>query len=87
MSITNNHNVNNSLEFEYYSYHMDDLINLHNKLKKDNICLGIMNNSKSSEFINIIMKNLHFKDKVDNETRDNEYSDNENIEQDIILQK
>tara|TARA_B100000401_G_C52454526_1_gene553563 strand:- start:89 stop:487 length:399 start_codon:yes stop_codon:yes gene_type:complete len=75
----------NTNEFEYYTKHMDDLIDLHYELKEDNSYLGIMNTSRPFKFVTIIMRNLYFQNKDDNETRDNEYSDNENIEQDIIL--
>ena len=75
----------NTNEFEYYSKNIDNLIKLHYEIKNDNKYLGIMNTSKCSKFVNIIMKNISFKNKDNNEN--NQYLDNENIEQDIILTK
>ena len=70
----------NTNEFEYYSKNIDNLIKLHYEIKNDNKYLGIMNTSKSSKFVNIIMKNISFKNKDIDEN--NEYLDNEN---DIIF--
>ena len=50
----------NTNEFEYYSKHMDDLIDLHQELKNDNTYLGIMNTSRPFKFVTIIMRNLYF---------------------------
>ena len=76
----------NTNEFEYYARHMDDLIDLHQELKNDNIYLGIMNTSRPFKFVTIIMRNLYFQNKdSDDEQEKNEYTDNDNIEQDIIL--
>jgi len=73
----------NTNEFEYYSKNIDNLIKLHYEIKNDNKYLGIMNTSKSSKFVNIIMKNISFKNKDIDEN--NEYLDNENNENDIIF--
>tara|TARA_B110000305_G_C19263950_1_gene550961 strand:+ start:90 stop:347 length:258 start_codon:yes stop_codon:yes gene_type:complete len=70
----------NTNEFEYYSKNIDNLIKLHYEIKNYNKYLGIMNTSKSSKFVNIIMKNISFKNKDIDEN--NEYLDNEN---DIIF--
>lgn len=73
----------NTNEFEYYSKNIDNLIKLYYEIKNDNKYLGIMNTSKSSKFVNIIMKNISFKNKDIDEN--NEYLDNENNENDIIF--
>ena len=76
----------NTNEFEYYSKHMDDLIDLHQELKNDNTYLGIMNTSRPFKFVTTIMRNLYFQNKdSDDEQEKNEYTDNDNIDQDIIL--
>ena len=54
VSLHNNNDVQNEIdntyEFEYYSYHTDDLIDMHNELKNNFMYLGIMSTSKSYKF-------------------------------------
>lgn len=78
--------IDNTYEFEYYSYHTDDLIDMHNELKNNFMYLGIMSTSKSYKFLDIINRCLYFYDKNVDDT-DDDLDDNYNIEEDIVLNK
>lgn len=78
--------IDNTYEFEYYSYHTDDLINMHNELKNNFMYLGIMSTSKSYKFLDVINKCLYFYDKnVDD--ADDALDDYYNIEEEVLLKK
>ena len=78
--------IDNTYEFEYYSYHTDDLINMHNELKNNFMYLGIMSTSKSYKFLDVINKCLYFYDKnVDD--ADDVLDDYYNIEEEVLLKK
>lgn len=78
--------IDNTYEFEYYSYHTDDLIDMHNELKNNFMYLGIMSTSQSYKFLDIINRCLYFYDKNVDDT-DDDLDDNYNIEEDIVLNK
>ena len=78
--------IDNTYEFEYYSYHTDDLIDMHNELKNNFMYLGIMSTSKSYKFLDVINRCLYFYDKNVDDT-DDDLDDNYNIEEDIVLNK
>ena len=78
--------IDNTYEFEYYSYHTDDLIDMHNELKNNFMYLGIMSTSKSYKFLDVINRCLYFYDKNVDDTED-DLDDTYNIEEDIVLNK
>lgn len=78
--------IDNTYEFEYYSYHTDNLIDMHNELKNNFMYLGIMSTSKSYKFLDIINRCLYFYDKNVDDT-DDDLDHNYNIEEDIVLNK
>ena len=51
-------NYDNRLSF--FNDNIEDLIDFHNELKAMSIYIGMMNNSRSSKLINVIMNNIFF---------------------------
>lgn len=79
--------IDNTYEFEYYSYHTDDLIDMHNELKNNFMYLGLMNTSKSYKFLDVINRCLYFYDKNILHENDDDPNEDFNIEEDIVLNK
>ena len=78
--------IDNTYEFEYYSYHTDDLIDMHNELKNNFMYLGLMNTSKSYKFLDVINRCLYFYDKNVDDT-DDDLDNYYNIEEEVVLKK
>ena len=81
-SIYNDNKYNNN-SFEYLSNNVDNLMDLHDDIKSDSIYIGLMNNSFSYNFINVIINHLDFCN-IHDVNEDDEIN-NENFEEDIIL--
>jgi hypothetical protein len=67
--------INN--EFNYFTYNMNLLMDLHNELQSNFKLNSFMNNSKCEEFIQIILNNLIFKN--DDDFSDDDFSDDTDI--------
>tara|TARA_B100000497_G_scaffold94540_1_gene105981 strand:- start:158 stop:433 length:276 start_codon:yes stop_codon:yes gene_type:complete len=68
---------NEDNKFRYLS-NLDNLINLHEELKYDYIYHGMLNTSRTEDFIKTILDNICFIDMSDNDDDDNN-DNNDNL--------
>ena len=68
-----------SIEYEndFYSTHLEYILDYFNEIKEQFKLLGFLSNSKVEEFIKIIIDNLNFKDNLEEEDEEEEIDFNE----------
>lgn len=68
---------NEDNKFKYLS-NLDNLLNLHEELKYDYLYHGMLNTSRTEDFIETILDNIFFIDTPDNDDNDNDDNDDNN---------